>query len=169
MTRSLLSDAFSHHAWATLRLLDACSGLDAGQLQTEVPGTYGPIIETLRHLIGADASYLFALTGGLVPRVDETEMSVPALRTVAERNREAWTELLATELNPDAVVVRRRDDGSETHAPMGIRLAQALHHGSDHRSQICTALTSIGVEPPEIDVWDFAAIQGRLREIPPSS
>ena len=40
---------------------------------------------------------------------------------------------------------------------MGIRLAQALHHGTDHRSQICTALTTLGVEPPEIDVWAFAA------------
>ncbi len=51
----------------------------------------------------------------------------------------------------------------------GIRLAQALHHGTDHRSQICTALTSLGVDPPSIDVWDFAALDGRLLEVPPPS
>ncbi len=44
--------------------------------------------------------------------------------------------------------------GSESHAPLGIRLAQVLDHGT-HRSQICTALTTLGVEPPDIDVWDF--------------
>lgn len=33
--------------------------------------------------------------------------------------------------------------------------AQALHHGTDHRSQICTALTTLGVEPLLIDVWDL--------------
>jgi uncharacterized damage-inducible protein DinB len=52
---------------------------------------------------------------------------------------------------------------------MGIRLAQALHHGTDHRSQICTALTSLGLEAPAIDVWDFAETQGRLLEVPPTS
>lgn len=169
MTRSLLADAFSHHGWATLRLLDACGRLDAVQLGTTVAGTYGSIIDTLRHLIGADSSYLFTLTGGLVPRVDEAEMSVPELRTLAERNGEAWAALLATDLDADSMLIRHRDDGSETHAPTGIRLAQALHHGSDHRSQVCTALTTIGVEPPAIDVWDFAEHDGRLREISPSS
>ncbi len=52
---------------------------------------------------------------------------------------------------------------------MGVRLAQALHHGTDHRSQICTGLTTLGVEPPAIDVWDFAEQDGRLFEVPPPS
>jgi uncharacterized damage-inducible protein DinB len=43
------------------------------------------------------------------------------------------------------------DDGSGSHAPIGIRLAQVVQHGTDHRSQICTALTTLGVEPPEIN------------------
>ena len=51
---------------------------------------------------------------------------------------------------------------------MSIRLAQALHHGTDHRSQMCTALTTLGVEPPAIDVWDFGAEDGRVFETPPA-
>ena len=69
----------------------------------------------------------------------------------------------------DAIVIRHRDDGSESHAPLGIRLAQALHHGTDHRSQVCTALTTLGVEPPAIDAWDYADQDGRLSETAPSS
>ena len=46
--------------------------------------------------------------------------------------------------------------------------SQALHHGTDHRSQICTALTTLGMEPPLIDVWDFGAEVGRVTEIPPT-
>ncbi len=118
MTRPDLSDAFAHHVWATLRLLDVCQELGPEQLETAVPGTYGSILDTMRHLVAADSSYLFV---------------------------------------------------SETHAPMGIRLAQALHHGTDHRSQICTALTTLGVEPPSIDVWDFGERDGRVVEIPPPS
>ena len=169
MSRSLLDDPFAHHVWATLRLLDTCLSLSPEQLKTAVPGTYGSIVETLRHLVGADASYLFALTGGRVPAIDEDRMDLPALRAVMERNGAAWSALLAQDLDADAVVSRRRDDGSESHAPVGIRLAQALHHGTDHRSQVCTALTMLGVEPPAIDAWDFADQDGRLREVPPTA
>ena len=169
MSRSLLGDAFAHHVWATLRLIDACTPLSPGQLATGVPGTYGSIIETMRHLVGADSSYLFALTGGRTPTIDEDQMDLGELRAVMEGNGVAWSSLLAQELDPDVVVVRHRDDGSESHAPTGIRLAQALHHGTDHRSQVCTALTALGVEPPEIDAWDFAWQDGRLAEVPPTA
>ena len=50
-----------------------------------------------------------------------------------------------------------------------LRLAQALHHGTDHRSQICTALTTLGVEPPSIDVWEFGLQAGRSRDLPPAT
>jgi hypothetical protein len=34
---------------------------------------------------------------------------------------------------------------------------------------VCTALTALGIEPPAIDVWDFAWQEGRLVEVPPTS
>lgn len=82
-------------------------------------------------------------------------------------NGPEWAALAAGDLDPDLDVVRHRDDGSESHAPLGIRLAQVLHHGTDHRSQVCTALTSLGIEPPSIDVWDFAWKDRRLSETEP--
>jgi uncharacterized damage-inducible protein DinB len=169
MHRSLLEDAFGHHVWATLRLLDVCLALSPEQRETAVPGTYGSILETQRHLVGADCSYLFVTGGGRTPLIDEDHMNLPELRAAMEANGAAWSRLLVQDLDPDGVLVRRRDDGSETHAPMGIRLAQALHHGTDHRSQICTALTTLGIEPPAIDVWDFGLQDGRVVEVPPTS
>ena len=169
MSRSLIEDAFSHHVWATLRLIDACLALEPEQLEAIIPGTYGSILGTMRHLVGADASYLFVLTGGRIPEVDEAQMGLPELRTVMEGNVSGWYWLVAQDLDPDAIVVRSRDDGSESRAPLGIRIAQAVHHGSDHRSQVCTGLTALGVEPPSIDVWDFAWQDGRLVEVPPAT
>ncbi len=168
MSRTILDDAFAHHVWATLRLVDSCIPLSSDHLGTSVEGTYGSIIETLRHLVGADSSYLFALTGGRVEVIDESVLDLSELRAVMESNGAAWESLLAQDVDPDSVVVRRRPDGSASHAPLGVRLAQALHHGTDHRSQVCTALTTIGVDPPAIDVWDFAEQDGRLVEEPPS-
>ncbi|MEP7033457.1 MAG: DinB family protein [Actinomycetota bacterium] len=169
MNRSLLADAFGHHVWATLRLLDVCLGLTPEQRATAVPGTYGSILETQRHIVGADASYLFVTSGGRTTQIDEDHMDLPDLRAQMESHGAAWSRLLGEDIDPDAVLERHRDDGSETHAPMSIRLAQALHHGTDHRSQICTVLTTLGVEPPAIDVWDFGLQDGRVVEIPPAS
>jgi len=162
-----MGDAFAHHVWATLRVIDECLKLTPEQLETAVPGTYGSILDTMRHTVGADSSYLFVLSGGLTPLIDEDHMELPELRSVMESYGAAWSGVLRDDLDPDAVLERHRDDGSETHAPVSIRLAQVLHHGTDHRSQICTALTTLGVEPPAIDVWDFGWQDGRVVEIPP--
>jgi uncharacterized damage-inducible protein DinB len=161
---SLLQDAFAHHVWATMRLLDACAVLAPEQLEMVVPGTYGSILETLRHTVGADRSYLWVLTGGALPEVDEVSMELSALRDVMAANGPAWATYLAGDLDPEAFVVRHRDDGTDSGAPLTIRLAQVIHHGTDHRSQVCTALTSLGIEPPAIDAWDFAWKDGRLTE-----
>jgi uncharacterized damage-inducible protein DinB len=163
---SLLADAYGHHVWATLRLIDTCLTLSPEQLASSVPGTYGSILDTMRHTVGADASYLYALTEGRVPTIEEDGMDLAGLRAVMVRNGPAWSALLATDIDPDVIVTRHRDDGSESHAPAGIRLAQAIHHGTDHRSQICTALTALGIEPPAIDAWEYAWQDGRLSETP---
>lgn len=169
MSRPVLADAFDHHVWATLRLIDACFGLTDEQLASPVPGTYGSILETLRHLVGADCSYLELLSGGAVSAIDEDVMDLFALRAEMEANGPAWSNVLAGDMDPDRVVIRHHPDGSESHAPLGIRLAQAIHHGTDHRSQVCTALTNLGITPPEIDAWDYADHGGRLVQVPAPS
>lgn len=34
--------------------------------------------------------------------------------------------------------------------------------GTDHRSEVCTALTTLGIEPPAIEVRDLARGDGRM-------
>jgi uncharacterized damage-inducible protein DinB len=169
--RPLLEDAFAHHVWATLRVIDTCLELTPEQLATAVPGTYGSILDTMRHLVAADSWYLFRLSGERRPPIeDEERLGLNELRSVMEAAGPAWAEVLAADPDPDALVRALDDDGTEVFTPTGIRLAQVLHHGTDHRSQICTALTTLGIEPPGIDVWDFAEAHGRqFRGAPPSA
>ena len=162
MPSPLLADAFGHHVWATIRVLDACADLDDAQLATTVPGTYGSIIDTLRHLVGGDVFYLDVLRGGDPELLNEAGSEIPTLRVVMEAHDPAWQRLVAGDPDPSTVVVEYEDSGYETHAPLGIRLAQALYHGTDHRSQVCTALTTLGIAPPAIEVWDFAALDNRM-------
>jgi uncharacterized damage-inducible protein DinB len=168
MARSLMADAFAHHTWATLRLIDACADLSEGQLASAVPGTYGSIEATLRHLVGADAWYLFDLDGDPAHRVEAEGMDLAALRTVVGADVAGWAEFLERDPDVDTMVTEvDEDDGFRRDAPIGVRLAQALHHGTDHRSQICTGLTALGIEPPNIDVWTFATASGRSTESMP--
>jgi uncharacterized damage-inducible protein DinB len=162
MPSPLLADAFGHHVWATIRVLDACAALDDTQLATSVPGTYGSIMDTLRHLVGGDVFYLDVLRGGEPEPFREAASDIPTLRAVMQAHDATWQRLVAGDPDPTSVVVEHEASGYDTHAPLGIRLAQALHHGTDHRSQVCTALTTLGIEPPPIEVWDFAARDGRM-------
>ena len=167
MSRSPLADAFAHHVWATDVLLATCASLTPEQLASGVPGTYGSILDTMRHLVAADAGYLALLSGGAVPEVvDEAALDIAAMRAVMATDGPAWQALLADGTDPDETMVRHHEDGSQSAAPRGIRLAQAIHHGTDHRSQVCTALTALGIEPPEIDAWAYAWQVGTLTETP---
>jgi uncharacterized damage-inducible protein DinB len=170
MGKSLLEDAFAHHVWATLRLVDKCLALSPQQLETTVPGTYGSILDTLRHCIGSDAWDLFVATGDRASIIEEDDMDLSELRAVMESHSPAWSRLLSQDLDPDAVLNEvDEDDGYERNVAMGIQLAAALQHGTDHRSQVCTVLTALGVEPPTIDVLEFGIQEGRVGEITPAS
>ena len=169
MSDSIIRDALRHHVWATLQILDACAGLDEAQLGATVPGTYGSILDTARHLVGADANYLWLLSDGEAALVEEDTMAITELRATMVAHGPIWDRVAAADLDPDRVIVRHRDDGSTFSAPLGIRIAQVVHHGTDHRSQICTALTTLGITPPEIDAWDYATSEGRTSETPPTT
>ena len=161
MTRSLLADAFDHHVWASLLILDALAPLSDEQLASTVPGTYGSILDTARHLVGSDRWYLFTLSRGGVEQIEEESMGVAELRAAMEPDASAWAAILATNPDPDEDFFFTREDGSESHATWGVRLAQAVHHGTDHRSQIATAMTTLGITPPEMDLWDWALTVGK--------
>ena len=77
-------------------------------------------------------------------------------------NGALWMELLGGDLDADRDLAER-GDGWVFHAPAGLRLAQVIQHGTDHRSQVCTALTSLGLTPPDIDLWAYGEATGRTR------
>jgi uncharacterized damage-inducible protein DinB len=162
MDVSTLHDAFGHHVWATLRLIDECVSLTDEQVASPIAGTYGSILDMFRHIVGADAWYLVIMTEGEAPQIDEDTMSLGELRAAMAANEEGWYSLIEDGRDPGTEVVAHRKDGSEGRAPLSIRLAQVIHHGTDHRSQICTGLTALGIEPPEIDVWAYGELDGRV-------
>ena len=165
MSGSLLEAAFAHHVWATVRVIDASLELSVEKLETSVLGTRGPMLETLRHLVLSDTFDLFVLTGDRAFDIDEDHMTLAEARVSMERNGIGWAEYVSRSLDPDEIVHEiDKSDGFQRWAPVGFRLAGVLDHGTDHRSQVCTALTSLGVEPPKIDVFEYGLGAGRIVE-----
>ena len=97
------------------------------RLATNVPGTYGSIIDTIRHTVGADAAYLFVLTGGGIARIDEEEeaqMDVAELRARMAEHGPAWTAFLRRDIDPTLDVVRFRCGGPGSADPVTERGAR---------------------------------------------
>lgn len=158
-----LIDIFRHNAWAMGELLVVCRELTEEQLQATVVGTFGTIIETLQHIIAGEASYCRRLTG------DEPDWyaraqgspSLAELATFQDELNSRWEAFLSEPFDAERTFIIDWEDGYSRAVPAGVVLAQVPHHGSEHRSQIATILTSIGVTPPEWGAWEYAEKTGR--------
>jgi hypothetical protein len=54
----------------------------------------------------------------------------------------------------DATVVSRWKEGARR-VNVGVLLIQALHHGNDHRTHVCTILGHHGIPYGDMDVWAY--------------
>jgi len=155
----VLRSMFDYHFWATETLIDHLGGLPGGKLDASVPGTYGSMIDTLTHMIDADSRYLLRLRDPTPPLADD-RVGVPLqqLRSEMPGHREKWDRVLS-ELEAGGLhaAIRNREDYPDTDPAESMLLLQALHHGNDHRTQICSTLGALELEVPEIDGWDYWA------------
>lgn len=153
-----------HEVWADTRLMGFCAALPPEQLRWTAPGTYGAIHNTLQHIVRAQTSYLFRLTGEDLGRArldEKTLVGLPELMAVERRVGEVAEQLLAEPFDPTRVI--QLMDGTAT---AGIILAQFIHHGSDHRAHVGTILGANGVTPPDLDVWSYGQAIGE-EVVPP--
>ena len=152
----ILVELFRHNLWANLTLINLCLTLPEKILETNVPGTYGGIRETLTHVVGAEVRYLLALAGGLKQPQPSLEETAPDLASVREHARQSGERFIAyagmVEGNPILDVIWH---GQTYKMPAAFYLVQALNHSTEHRSQVKIALTHAGISPPELDGWTW--------------
>lgn len=156
-----LRELFRHKTWATLRLVEHCQGLPDEILYATIPGTYGSIRDTLRHLVDSDEGYFSQLTG---VRASEQLAEGPiAMEELVDRIRRlgpGW-EALAEDLDLPAREITAPDGW---HFPGAILIAQAIHHADDHRTHVLSILGARSLDVPRVDVWGYARSQGQLQE-----
>jgi len=160
----LLTEFFRHNAMMNRRLVEACRQLSPEQLGATATGTYGSIGATLVHIANSQEWYAVRLLD--TERLERLpEDPFPGFEALAERfaHGDAQLEMAATHARQDRQVQVTGDDPPGTWwMPVSLFLLQAVNHSTEHRSQVATILTHLGVEPPEMDGWTYFFASGQM-------
>ena len=165
----VLGEFFRYNAWANGEILAACEALEDTMLDSAVGGTFGTIRQTLVHLVGAQDTFVYRLSG-----VDPSKLG-PHQRwsAAAGAGRDFWpgfpfmyeaadasnAALIAEAVaaTGDAAIPLPPFQGRSSTAMKSFLLLHAFEHGMEHRTQIGATLAQRGIEPPNLDGWGYAA------------
>jgi uncharacterized damage-inducible protein DinB len=165
MTASILEKLLEHNNWANNQIMKACATLSDAQLDSEPKSaTQGSIRSTLFHLATSQRGYLRLL---MLP-VEERRQRLP------EPAFEELQGILAA--SGDGLVALAHDEARLLHmervqttdgylAEPWMVMVQIIDHGTEHREQIKSMITALGVTPPSIDGWDYAEAVGALTPV----
>lgn len=159
MTESFLLKLFEHNNWANLQIIQACAALSDEQLDAEPQSaTQGSIRSTLLHLVSAQRGYLSLLTLPVEAR-PTIPLDFAELKESIIKSGEGLSALLRDESNFSKARLQTRDD---YYVKPWVVILQIINHATEHREQIKSMLSALGVTPPNIDGWDYGEVTKAL-------
>ena len=160
MNENFLAKLFEHNNWANLQIIQACSSISDEQLDAEPQSaTKGSIRSTLLHLVTGQRGYLSLLTLPVEQRPN-TLLAFAELRESAAMSGEGLLALARDESSMSLKTQLRTKDGFFV-APWVVML-QVINHATEHREQIKSMLSALGVTPPDIDGWSYGEVANAL-------
>jgi uncharacterized damage-inducible protein DinB len=165
MSENILVKLFEHNNWANAEIIKVCSALSDEQLDiTPQSSTKGSIRETLVHLVSAQQGYLRLLTLPVEARVD-TRPAFGELQQSARASGEGLLALAREERSEQLASRLQTTDGY--YVERWVVLVQIINHATEHREQLCSMLSALGLTPPCMDGWCYGEATNTL--IPISS
>jgi uncharacterized damage-inducible protein DinB len=165
MTENFLVKIFEHNNWANQKIIQACYALSEEQLDAQPRSvTKGTIHRTLVHLVSSQESYLRTLTVPLEERLHPRTVAFAELEESARISGEGLLALASGERKPFAARLKTRD-GFYTES--WVVMLQVINHASEHREQIKSMLSVLGVTPPDMDGWDYGFATNTLVPVSP--
>ncbi len=153
MSENTLVKLFEHNNWANQQIIRACYALSDEQLDAEPSSaTMGSIRETLVHLVRSQRGYLALLTLPLEER-PTAPLAFAELEESARLSGEGLLALARQEISQPLSARLHTRDGWLVE-PWVVML-QVINHATEHREQIKSLLSALGVTPPEIDGWSY--------------
>lgn len=160
MTQTFLEKLFEHNNWANEQIITACAALTGEQLDAEPhSATKGSIRATLLHLVSAQQGYLSLLTEPVANRLE----SRPTFDQLQEAARSSGAGLLALARGDSTGSLESRLQTRNGYfVEPWVVLVQVINHATEHREQINSMLSALGVTPPDLDGWSFGLATGAL-------
>ena len=160
MNVNFLVKLFEHNNWANLKIIQACSALSEVQLDSEPQSaTIGTIRTTLLHLVTSQRGYLALLTLPVDERPDNP-LAFAELQESAIKSGEGLLALARNEPVKPLKTQLRTTDGYFVEP--WVVMVQAINHATEHREQIKSMLSSLGITPPDIDGWTYGEATNAL-------
>lgn len=160
MTENILAKLFEHNNWANQKILEACAVLTDEQLDAPPQSaTEGNIRSTLLHLVSAQYGYLRLLTLPLEERRDRITVEFTDVEKSSKESGEQLLELARDTSKLPSTRIQTRD---EYLIEPWVIMLQIINHATEHREQIKSMLTALGITPPSIDGWDYGDFGGAL-------
>ena len=150
-----ITTIFSHHLWANIVIFGRCCELTEEQLDASIPGVFGSIRETLIHIMRAERSYFSRVSTGKQYKhpKDDPQLSIKDLVTEVKSTGVDFIKWASKVDEKDSVMIDW--DGKMREVPKTIILNQVINHATEHRSQIMSILTQIGIEAPDVSSWTY--------------
>ncbi len=163
MTENSLKKLFEHNNWANLQIIQACSALSDEQLDAgPQSATKGSIRLTLLHLVASQHNYLSLLT---LP-VEARRRISPAYAELEQAARVSGEGLLAMASDESNKLLRTQLQTTDGYfVEPWVVMVQAINHATEHREQICSMLSALGVTPPDLDGWAYGEVTHALVSI----
>lgn len=160
MTENFLAKIFEHNNWANQKIIEACYALTDEQLDAEPHSvTKGTIRRTLVHLVSSQESYLRTLTLPVEERLQPRTVPFAELEESARLSGEGLLALARGEQKPYEARLKTRDG---YYTEPWVVMLQVINHATEHREQIKSMLSALGMTPPEIDGWDYGIVNNAL-------
>jgi uncharacterized damage-inducible protein DinB len=150
-----LTTLFEHHLWANLRLLERCAKLSPEHLDATIAGAYGSVFDTLQHIVMSEQSYFSRISTGqpLIRPADVPPMTMDEMADSLRATGSGLIEWASKVGAEDTVQVNW--EGTSRAVPKTIILTQVINHANEHREQIKAILTELGIEPPDLQGWQY--------------
>jgi len=166
--RELIRTYVCYTDWANKTMVEACASLPSLDLERDLGASHGSLINILRHTYLSDLAWRDRILRGELPAL--ADIAVPnhysgaALEFTVADLQKSWPAIPAsllqwldsvTDTDLDLVMPCLLPSGGALQLTRAEIILHDLNHGTVHRGQVVSLLRSLGIQPPNIDVFSF--------------
>ncbi len=158
-TVSTLRGLLAYTMWADRAVLEALKGVSPEDAMRETGSSFGSVLGTMAHILGAEQLWLSRLLGIPLTHLPSRD-DFPTVELLAASFEDFWPQLeffLATlsgdQVDADFAWTNLR--GEARSAPLRQVLLHVVNHSTYHRGQVVSQLRQLGYSPPSTDLVEY--------------